>query len=126
MNRQRKIIVIVTYNDLGCIIDTKAEPYEEPNLQPTCNQLATDCISRRAAIDWLTNEWDGMVTSVFDGIKNLPSAQPERKDYTEMKREFLRMASYIDSLLVCSDEQKETLMNFISRIADDMPWTERD
>ena len=30
MNRQRKIIVTVTYNELGSIIDTKAEPYEEP------------------------------------------------------------------------------------------------
>ena len=55
-----------------------------------------------------------------------PSAQPEREDYTEMKREFIRMAGYIDSLLVCSDEQKETLMNFISRLAEFMPWTERD
>ena len=59
-------------------------------------------------------------------LDKAPSAQQEREDYTEMKREFLRMASYIDSLLVCSDEQKETLMNFISRIAEDMPWTERD
>lgn len=38
-----------------------------------------DLISRQAAIDWPTNEWDGMVTSVFDGIKNLPSAQPEQQ-----------------------------------------------
>ena len=34
-----------------------------------------DLISRQAAIDWLKNEWDGMVTSVFKGIENLPSAQ---------------------------------------------------
>lgn len=52
------------------------------------------------------------------------SAQPE--DYTEMKQEFLRMASYIDVLLECSDVQKETLMGFISRLAEFMPWTERD
>lgn len=26
-------------------------PSAEPDLQPTCNQLATDCISRQAAID---------------------------------------------------------------------------
>ena len=61
-----------------------------------------------------------------DWINGVPSAQPEREDYTEMKREFIRMAGYIDSLLVCSDEQKETLMNFISRLAEFMPWTERD
>lgn len=53
-----------------------------------------------------------------------PSAQPE--DYTELKREFIRMASYIDVLLECSDEQKETLIGFISRLAGGMPWTERD
>ncbi len=39
--------------------------------------MKDDVISRQAAIDWLTNEWDGMVTSVFDGIKKLQSAQPE-------------------------------------------------
>ena len=38
-----------------------------------------DLISRQAAIDALTHEWDGMVTSVFDVIKSLPSAQPEQK-----------------------------------------------
>lgn len=42
-------------------------------------KMANDLISRQAAIDWLTNEWDGMVTSVFDGIKNLPSADPEQR-----------------------------------------------
>ena len=33
MNKQRQILVTVTYNDLGCIIDTKAEPYAEPEQQ---------------------------------------------------------------------------------------------
>ena len=47
------------------------------DLQPTCNQLATDSISRQAAIDAFTYKWDGMVTSVFDVLKELPSAQPE-------------------------------------------------
>lgn len=50
----------------------------------------------------------------------------DSEDYTELKREFLRMASYIDVLLECSDEQKETLIGFISRLAEFMPWTERD
>ena len=36
-----------------------------------------DTISRQAALDWLKNEWDGMVTSVFDGIEQLPSAEPK-------------------------------------------------
>lgn len=50
----------------------------------------------------------------------------QQEDYTKLKREFLRMASYIDVLLECSDEQKETLIGFISRLAEFMPWTERD
>ena len=60
MNRQRKVVITVTYNDLGIIVDTKAEeldlsaqPNLQPNLQPTCNNLATDCISRQAAIEAL-------------------------------------------------------------------------
>lgn len=36
-----------------------------------------DTVSRQAAIDALTHKWDGMVTSVFDVINSLPSAQPE-------------------------------------------------
>ena len=44
----------------------------------------------------------------------------------QMKQEFLRMASYIDVLLECSDEQKKVLLGFISRLAEFMPWTEGD
>ena len=94
-----------------------------------------DIISRQAAIDALDGEITvtgrenaeavrGYVRLVADRLKRLPSAQLE--DYTELKREFLRLASYIDVLLECSDEQKETLMGFISRLAEFMPWTERD
>ena len=35
--------------------------------------MGEDLISRRAALEWLKTEWDGMVTSVFDGIEQLPS-----------------------------------------------------
>lgn len=38
-----------------------------------------DLIDRQAAIDALTHKWDGMVTSVFDLIKELPSAEQERR-----------------------------------------------
>ena len=38
-----------------------------------------------------------------------------------LKREFIRMASYIDCLLDCTDEQREVLMGFISRLAEYMP-----
>ena len=93
-----------------------------------------DLISRQAAIDALGGEpiayteyEQGLHDKWIDAKENieaLPSAQPE--DYTELKQEFLRMASYIDVLLECSDEQKETLIGFISRLAEFMPWTERD
>ena len=36
-----------------------------------------DLISRQTVLYWLKNEWNGMVTSLFDGIKALPSAQPQ-------------------------------------------------
>lgn len=36
-----------------------------------------DLISRQDAIDALTHKWDGMVTSVFDVLKELPSAELE-------------------------------------------------
>lgn len=108
-----------------------------PSAQPVAKDInvpVKDCISRQAAIDLaeevetkrLKGEIDLTYAPMAKGLMQLPPAQPEREDYAEMKREFLRMASYIDSLLVCPDEQKETLMNFISRIAADMPWTERD
>lgn len=94
-----------------------------------------DVIYRQAAIEVIFNEplyESGMkertaiavVLAIYEKIKSLPSSKPE--DYTKLKREFLRMASYIDVLLECSDEQKETLIGFISRLAEFMPWTERD
>lgn len=92
-----------------------------------------DYISRQAAIRWVKTECNpyGKPTldfesgkKVIEHLEQMPSAQPE--DYAELKREFLRMASYIDVLLECSDEQKETLIGFISRLAEYMPWTERD
>lgn len=53
-------------------------PSAQPNLQPTCNQLATDCISRQAAINAIENTeceltpaaWD----EITDAINELPSA----------------------------------------------------
>lgn len=37
----------------------------------------SDLIERQAVLDWLNDEWDGMVVSVFDGIRALPSAKSE-------------------------------------------------
>lgn len=60
MNKQRKVLITITYNEMGIIIDTKAEEVAQQNLQPTCNQLATDCISRQAAIDAIQKNIDEM------------------------------------------------------------------
>ena len=58
---------------------------EQPDLQPTCNQLATDCISRQVAID-LLKRWSGGYSyieydteSAIYEFERLPSAHP----YTE-------------------------------------------
>ena len=94
MNKQRKVLITTTYNEMGIIIDTKAEEVAQPNLQPTCNQLATDCISRQAAIDaavelaearrrWETSEGQAQISGIdalMCAIEDLPSA---RHDLTE-------------------------------------------
>ena len=51
------------------------------DLQPTCNQLATDCISRQAVKEWL-DRWEGYIDKdVITRMKyrtiDIPSAQPE-------------------------------------------------
>ena len=33
MNKQRKVLITITYNEMGIIIDTKAEEVAQPNLQ---------------------------------------------------------------------------------------------
>lgn len=43
-----------------------------------------------------------------------------------LKREFIRMASYINRLLDCTDEQREVLMGFVSRLAEYMPWVKNN
>ena len=81
MNKQRKVLITITYNEMGIIIDTKAEEVAQPNLQPTCDQLATDCISRQAVKEWL-DRWEGYIDKdVITRMKyrtiDIPSAQPE-------------------------------------------------
>ena len=54
----------------------------QPNLQPTCNQLATDTISRQAAIDAVFESAVGRQMlrghrDLIEILKHLPSAQPE-------------------------------------------------
>ena len=56
-------------------LTTQAEERTEERTET--HGVCLDTIDRQAALDWLKNEWNGMVTSLFDGIKALPSAQPE-------------------------------------------------
>lgn len=55
------------------------------NLQPTCDQLATDCISRQTAIelcDWYEHEYsevDSYFQMFNEELRKLPSAKPEDK-----------------------------------------------
>lgn len=111
----------------------------------TVTAMKDDTISRQAMVDtvdllnWYHQNKNGEMVlgansaehqawykaeDIYKAIECVPSAQPE--DYTELKREFLRMASYIDVLLECSDIQKEILIGYVSRLAEFMPWTERD
>lgn len=82
MNKQRKVLITITYNEMGIIIDTKAEEVTQPNLQPTCNQLAKDIcvpckdtISRQEAIEAIRK--CRFVVDAIEKIRGLPSAQPE-------------------------------------------------
>ena len=66
--------------------DILALPSAQPDLQPTCNQLATDCISRQDAIIAVRshridiNDPKKIVRKSYeDVIRELSSAQPERK-----------------------------------------------
>ena len=61
-------------------------PSVQPNLQPTCNRLATDCISRQAVIDALEkvadlyyyNEaWNYAIGRAEMEIEKLSSVQPD-------------------------------------------------
>lgn len=86
-----------------------------------------DSISRQAAIDWLKNEWDGMVTSVFRGIESLPSAQTEWKwipcserlpEYGKdvlcvTKLGVMYVASYEERIAPCSNEKGWITSDFV-------------
>ena len=66
-------------------LDMAISALQAQDLQPTCNNLATDTISRQAAIDALI-EWYGCEPSDIGAFENiiekLPSAQPEWNNHT--------------------------------------------
>ena len=79
------------------------------DLQPTCNQLATDCISRQAAIDAAHKNYDTILdfksngytiaSSFEDIINDLPSAQPEQQWIPCSER----LPEIDEEVLVCYD-----------------------
>ena len=76
--------VDVTCPNCGCEIHVESA---QPNLQPTCNQLATDCISRQAVLDYIDNMPSELTADGRRMIRrirlteyiqdSLPSVQPE-------------------------------------------------
>ena len=71
-----------------CYLDGVADiiedlPSVQPNLQPTCNNLATDTISRQALCEYALSQKDKSVTP--NDIMRFPSAQPELTDDRAIK-----------------------------------------
>ena len=92
MNKQRKVVITTTYNEMGIIIDTKVEEVAQPNLQPTigpstnCSEFPnnSDTISRQAAIDEGMSYINGDCfcdkedfAKYIEFIERLPPIQPE-------------------------------------------------
>ena len=66
-----------------------------------------DLVSRQAVIDWLKNEWNGMVTSLFDGIKALPSAQQDCADCPEYDHKTHSCPKYCEVIRRTLEEAKQ-------------------
>ena len=64
-------------------------PSAQPNLQPTCNQLATDCISRQAAI----------ASAISGRIRTLPTSEDGEN--------WIRVSEVRESLLNMSSAQQD-------------------
>lgn len=91
-------------------------PPAQPNLQPSCNQLATDYISRQAAIDAINGvlvEDESCKVWFRLALQNLPSAQPEQQWIScserlpEDNRQVLIYAMSVHYALAKYDEMRE-------------------
>ena len=85
MNKQRKVLITITYNEMGIIIDTKAEKVEQPEKRTEehteTHGVCLDAISRQAAIDAVQNR--PMMLSkekvlLINDLEKLPPAEPKR------------------------------------------------
>ena len=72
MNKQRKVLITITYNEMGIITDTKAEEVIQP--ETNCSEIpnSSDTISRQQAIDALD-----CINGAEEVLRSLPPAQPE-------------------------------------------------
>ena len=84
-----------------------------------------DLIDRQAAIDALTHKWNGMVTSVFDVINSLPSAQPDLdewctdcKEYDKERNSCPRWNRVIKETLNDLQEERKTQLSEESTTSD--------
>ena len=95
----------------------------QPNLQPTCNQLATDAISRQAAIDalhtWFMDGFDEdkwwNSTHVLAAIEGLPSVHQEHKWETCFE---CPLSHGCPKIKGCTNEQA---VEYASQIPNDCP-----
>ena len=91
MNKQRKVLITITYNEMGIIIDTKTEELgssaqPEKRTKERTETHARDSISRQQAIEAVKKHYraydnDLLELIIFD-IERLPSAQPETATVT--------------------------------------------
>ena len=86
MNKQRKVLITITYNEMGIIIDTKAEELDSSAKPDVPDTNVGDMISRQAAklkvarVIWEDGDscYD-FHDKCVDCLDNVPSAQPEPK-----------------------------------------------
>ena len=106
MNKQRKVLITITYNEMGVIIDTKTEELG------SSAQLGTDTISRQEAIDAIDEKSDEIFKTkqkgatyphddFFQGmayaenvVKQLPPAQPEPCEDAVSRKDCLQALSH--------------------------------
>lgn len=110
MNRQRKVVITTTYNEMGIIIDTKAEELDL-SAQPETHDKRTeshacDLIDRQAAIDavecivdhYSITPYQTMRAAIDHAkriISGLPSAQPIATDCISRRAAIDAMADTI-------------------------------
>lgn len=88
-----------------------------------------DYIDRQAALDALFHDWDGMVTSVFDVLKAVPSAHDVKKIHYAIWRQRRWMWVQVDGFKCshCGFETKDENANkwsFCPGCGYDMRWAD--